>query len=271
MSIEGNILKMKSHYKDAKTPVRYSLPIGDEIVDMNPLIGKKIKLSFEGRINCIATGEQIKKSYNQGYSYKALMALARCDLCIVKPELCHYHKGTCREPKWGEENCMIPHYIYLSISSNLKVGITRHTQIPTRWIDQGAVMALPILKVKNRLTSGLLEKEVATAFSDRTNWRAMLKGEFEEVDLYAKREEIYEDFGDLFDDYDATDVEDEQTDILYPLDVVPPKLKSLSFDKTAVVEGELLGIKGQYLILDCGVLNIRKHQGYFLRLDLDKS
>lgn len=266
----GNILKMKSHYQDAHTPVSYSLPIGKEEVKLNDYLGKTIRLNFTGQINCIASGEEIKKSYNQGYSYKSFISLARCDMCIVRPELCHFDKGTCREPEWGEKNCMIPHYIYLSISSNLKVGITRHTQIPTRWIDQGAVAGLPILKVGDRKTSGLIESELSKDFSDRTNWRKMLKGEHEEVDLMSVRDQLFEDYADLIDSYGAEDIDEGPTFIEYPSILskgeVPPSLKSLSFDKTAQVEGTLLGIKGQYLIFDVGVLNLRKHQGYFLQL-----
>lgn len=135
MKFSGNILKMKT---TLNSPVSYSLPLGDNLVPMNQFIGRNIKLEYNGQINCIATGEKIKKTYNQGYSYKAFMQLPECDVCIVKPELCHYSKGTCRDKEWGEKHCFIPHFVYLAISSHVKVGITRHTQIPTRWIDQGA-------------------------------------------------------------------------------------------------------------------------------------
>src|SRR5690606_30684679 len=180
MSVTGNIMKMKSRLGKV---VEYALPLGDELVEMNPLLGKMVKLSFDGTINCIATGEKIKKSYNQGYSYKSFITLPECDICIVKPELCHFHKGTCRDSKWGEEHCMQPHVVYLALSSNVKVGITRERQVPTRWIDQGATQALPILKVKDRRTAGLIEVEIAKEFSDRTDWRKMLKGELDEGDF----------------------------------------------------------------------------------------
>lgn len=261
--MEGNILKMTTSLEDV---VQYSLPIGDQKVHLNDYLGKTIKLEFKGQINCIATGEQIKKSYNQGYSYKSFISLARCDMCIVKPELCHFDKGTCREPDWGEKHCMIPHYVYLSNTSGVKVGITRHTQIPTRWIDQGATQALPILKVKNRLTSGLIEHEIKSILADKTDWRKMLRGEGEPAQLYDLQEQIYDQFADILDDHDAEDLEEEVLEINYPILEYPTKVKSLSFDKTPEVEGTLLGIKGQYLILDTGVLNMRKHQGYYLYL-----
>lgn len=260
----GNILKMKA---ELKTVVNYFLPIGDELIEMNHLLGKTVKIKFNGQINCIATGELIKKSYNGGYSYKAMQTLPECDMCIVKPELCHYSDGTCRDSKWGEKNCLIPHYVYLSLTSSPKVGITKERNIPGRWIDQGATEGLPILKVKDRLTSGLIEVEIAKTMKDKTNWRKMLKGECdEEVDLYELRDQIYEEFGNVIDDYDAEDLDEEIQKIRYPVLDLPTKITSLNLDKTPEFESMLLGIKGQYLIFENGVLNIRKHQGYFIEL-----
>jgi hypothetical protein len=46
----------------------------------------------------------------------------------------------------------------------------------------------------------------------------------------------------------------------------PTKVVSLNFDKTPVISGVLEGIKGQYLLLDVGVLNIRKFSSYNLTL-----
>lgn len=257
----GTILKMKSEIPTSG-PVNYALPMSGEMIAMNPHIGKKVKLSWQEKIFDIHDGEQIKKSYGQGFSYKNFITLAQCDSCIVKPELCHYHKGTCREPEWGETHCFIPHYIYLSLTSGVKIGITRETQVPTRWVDQGAVKALPILKVADRKTSGMIEVEIAKELADKTNWRKMLKSDYTEVDLEEMRDHIYESYGDLLDDADAEDVEEEVLEIEYPVLEVPEKFSSLSFDKKKDIEGTLLGIKGQYLILDTGVLNIRKHNGY---------
>jgi hypothetical protein len=263
--IEGNILKMKSQLNDGH--VQYHLPMGDELVDMNALIGKRIKFSYKGQINCIATGEKISKSYNQGYSYKSFISLARCDMCIMKPETCHFDKGTCREPEWGEKNCFIPHYVYLANTGSVKVGITRYTQTPTRWIDQGAEEALPILEVKDRKTSGLLEVEIKNFVGDKTNWRNMLKGNYPEVDLYAIRDEIFDSIEPIIDDFDAEMLEEDLVTINFPIEQAPEKVKSMSFDKLDVIEGVLQGIKGQYLIFDCGVVNMRKHQGYYLYLE----
>jgi hypothetical protein len=257
----GHLMKMKSKLMQT---VEYSLPLDESLIELNPLLGKKVSLKFDGVIHCIASGEKIKKSYNQGYSYKSFISLAECDLCIVKPELCHYAKGTCRDPAWGEKHCMQPHIVYLALSSNVKVGITREKQVPTRWIDQGATQALPILRVKDRHTAGLIEVEIAKEYSDRTDWRKMLKGELDEgdFDLSMLRDQIFDDFGDIIDNFEAEDLEEEIVEINYPILELPKKVTSLGFDKKPLIEGTLLGIKGQYLILDTGVLNIRKHQGY---------
>lgn len=248
-------------------PVKYTLPLSDQMVEMNKLIGNPLRLEFSGDIHCIYSGKKIKKTYGQGYAYEYFIKLARCDSCIVKPELCHFHKGTCREPQWGEDNCMQPHIIYIANSSQLKVGITRKSNVPYRWIDQGASYALPILEVKDRYTSGLIEVEIAKKYKDKTNWRAMLQGQPEEIDLEFYREQIFDEFADLFDDMDAEEVESDVVSINYPVHEYPEKVKSLGFDKQNVIEGVLLGIKGQYLIFDCGVVNMRKHQGYYISLE----
>ena len=265
MIASGNILKMKSTLGDTVT---YQLPIGDEFLLMNQFLEKKMKLEFTGEINCIDSGKKIKKTYGQGFSYESFMKLACCDVCIVKPELCHFDKGTCREPKWGEENCFQPHVIYLSDTSSIKVGITRRSQVPTRWIDQGATRAIPLVQVENRLISGQVEVELKSMFNDKTNWRNMLKGLSSDEDLETLKEQVFEEFGDLFDDMGAEEIEEGIVDINYPVVEYPSKITSLGFDKNPIIEGTLLGIKGQYLIFDGGVINLRKHQGYKINISI---
>ena len=265
--IEGNILKMQVKLnQNKKENVQYHLPIGDSLLHMNPLIGEKIKIEFKGRINDIHNGDLIKKSYGQGHSYKSFISLPQCDLCIVQPEKCHFDKGTCRDPNWGEKNCFVPHYIYLAISGNTKIGITRSTQVPTRWIDQGASYATPILQVKNRKISGEIEIELAKSFSDKTNWRKMLLNEVVWEDLTLRREQIYNDFAEIFDYFEAEEIEEEITHINYPVLEYPKKIFSFNLEKNPLIEGSLMGIKGQYLIFDNGVINLRKYQGYYLSL-----
>lgn len=247
----------------------YQLNLGEEYIPMNELVGQEIRMQFTQEILCAHCGKKTKKSYSGGHCYPCSIILASCDMCILKPELCHYTKGTCREPKWGEENCMIPHFVYLANTSGIKIGITRHTQVPTRWIDQGASSALSIIKVQTRLQSGLVEKLFASEIDDKTDWRKMLKGSPEKIDLINKRDELFELLGNELDQLDGITVLDneQETSINYPVIKYPEKVASLSFDKNEIITGKLMGIKGQYLILDTGVLNIRNHTSYKIQME----
>lgn len=263
----GNLRKMKV---ELAGPVQYQLPMTDQWVALNPLIGKPIKLVYSGNIACIHCHRSIKKSFNQGYCYPCFKSLAQCDLCIMRPETCHYQAGTCREPAWGEAFCFQPHFVYLANSSDIKVGITRQTQVPTRWIDQGAIQALPILKVQSRYISGLLEVAIARYVSDKTSWQRMLKNQVEAADLIAKRDELLTlceaDIAEVIQRFGDKSIEFlpevSVVNIHYPVETYPAKVKSFNFDKIAEVSGILQGIKGQYLLLDTGVINIRKFAGY---------
>lgn len=263
----GNFDKMMGTLGET---VEYALPLGDTVLPLQPLLGKPLRIAYSGTINCTACGRKTRKSYSQGHCYPCSQRLASCDLCIMKPETCHYDKGTCREPEWAETHCMQPHFVYLSNTSGVKVGITRHTQIPTRWIDQGATAALPIFRVETRLQSGLVEMMCKSHVADKTDWRKMLRGEGEAVDLYAKRDELLQlcegelkGFVSRFGGQALQPLpEAEVISLNYPVEQYPNKITSLNLDKTPEIEGTLLGIKGQYLILDSGVLNIRKYTGY---------
>ena len=269
----GNILKMKVQLT---TPVEYQLPLNDSLIELNPQIGEKITLNYQGEINCIACGRKTSKSYAQGYCYPCFISLAECGMCIVKPETCHYDAGTCRDPEWAQQHCMQTHFVYLANSSAIKVGITRQSQIPTRWIDQGASQALPIFKVGSRYQSGLIEVAIKQHVSDRTDWRKMLKSDAEPIDLAAIRDQLVDlcrnrigELRQIFGDENIQYLADEPvTTIKYPVEQYPEKVKSLNLDKTPTIEGVLLGIKGQYLILDSGVINVRKYSGYKLDVDL---
>ncbi len=264
---KGGLQKMRS---DLQSPVQYHLPVGDDEISMNPLIGKTLRLTFTGKIACTYCSRPTKKSFNQGYCYPCFKKLARCDSCIVSPEKCHFDQGTCREPDWAEDHCMVEHIVYLSNTSGPKAGITRSSQIPTRWIDQGAVQALPILSVQSRHQSGMVEQALKNHVADKTNWRAMLKGEVETQDLVALRDELLAAIdAELVKLSDAVGsdaimplTEAEAVDIDYPVTQYPQKVTSFNFDKDPNVEGVLQGIKGQYLIFDRGVINIRKFTAY---------
>ncbi|MDD2800346.1 MAG: DUF2797 domain-containing protein [Methylococcales bacterium] len=265
--MQGQLEKMRVILN---SPVEYQLPLGDQLVPLNRLIGQSIKLKFTGKITCIHCQRAVKKSFNQGYCYPCFTSLAQCDMCIMKPETCHFAAGTCREPSWGEQFCFQPHIIYLANSSGIKVGITRQTQLPTRWIDQGAVQALPIFKVPSRYVSGLIEVMIGKHVSDKTSWQQMLKNNVQPIDLPAKRDEliktckqeldaICQRFGEQAIEFL---VDAQPVDITFPVEHYPSKINSFNFDKNPEVSGVLQGIKGQYLLLDTGVINIRKFTGY---------
>lgn len=253
-------------------PVQYSLRLGEQDLDLNALLGQGVRLEYLGAIHCSHCGRKTKKSFSQGYCYPCFSKLAQCDTCIMSPERCHYAAGTCREPAWGEQFCMTEHVVYLANSSGAKVGITRATQVPTRWIDQGATQALPIMRVATRQQSGLVEDVLRSQVTDRTNWRAMLKGEAPPLDLAQLAGEIFEAchvgvtaLQERFGLQAIQPLSDlAVVDIAYPVLAYPAKVASFDLEKTPVVEGTLQGIKGQYLIFDTGVINIRKFTAYQL-------
>ncbi|WP_444986228.1 DUF2797 domain-containing protein [Halomonas mongoliensis] len=254
-------------------PARYTLRAGEARLDLNERLGRPLSLAWSGAIACTHCGRATKKSFAQGHCYPCFKKLAQCDTCIMKPETCHFFAGTCREPEWGERHCFQPHIVYLANASGLKVGITRGTQVPTRWLDQGAVQALPIFEVETRQQSGFVETLFKEEVSDRTNWRAMLKGDTAELDLPAERDRLLarlegglaslrERFGaDAIRLLDAPPVA-----LDYPVLEYPTKVVSHNLDKTPEIGGTLLGLKGQYLILDTGVINLRKYTGYEVRV-----
>ncbi len=266
----GQLRKMHTRLE---SPVAYQLPLGETLVDLNEHLGQPIRLTFTGEINCLHCGRKTRKSFNQGFCYPCFTRLPQCDSCIVKPEKCHFHEGTCRDPAWGERHCFQSHVVYLANSSGIKVGITRGEQVPTRWMDQGAIQALPILEVDNRLHSGLIEQIIAAHVSDKTNWRTMLKGQVEPIDLIAERDRLLElcalQLDALRDQYGQDSIRAlnaEVVDIKYPVLEYPTKIATHNFDKNPEVAGVLQGIKGQYLILDTGVINIRKFAAYHVQL-----
>lgn len=273
-AVQGCLRKMSVVLPDRPgDQVSYHLRAGDQHIPLNSRVGKPISLHWSGAIACTHCGRATKKSFAQGHCYPCFKRLAQCDTCIMKPETCHFFQGTCREPEWGETHCFQPHIVYLANSSGLKVGITRKTQMPTRWMDQGAIQALPILEVDTRQQSGFVEMLFKEQVSDRTNWRAMLKGEVETLDLIAERDRLLETLegglNQLRDQHgnDAIRELDETPYTFdYPVETFPRKVTSHNFDKQPLVEGVLQGIKGQYLILDSGVINLRKFTGYEITL-----
>lgn len=254
---------------EASDPVSYYLPVGDIAVPLSPLLGKEVHFVYQGIILCQACNRKTTKSYSQGYCFPCFRKLAACDMCILKPETCHFHLGTCREPEWGQTHCMIPHIVYLANSSGVKVGITRETQVPVRWIDQGASQALPVFRVASRYLSGLVETLFARHIADKTNWQALLKCDSDPVDLGKVRDDLVRACRDELDELavrfpgQIAFLDDEEERVFrYPVLQYPKKVTALNLDKDPDVQGTIIGIKGQYLLLDTGVINIRKFTSY---------
>jgi hypothetical protein len=271
MSVEvtGHLAKMEASL-DTEGRVDYQLPIDDLRVGMNALIGKTIAIEYRGDIHCIHCGRRSKKSFSQGYCYPCFTKLPQCDTCIMSPEKCHFHHGTCRDPEWGEKYCFTDHFVYLSNTSGVKIGITRGTQLPTRWIDQGATQGLPIFRVQTRYQAGLIEDCMREHIADKTHWQKMLKGNADAVDLQSLRDELMAraeqglEFLEQEHGLQALQrlYDEKTTEISFPVEYFPEKVKSLNLDKQPLIEGVLQGIKGQYLIMDTGVINIRKFTAY---------
>ncbi len=261
--IAGILRKMESDLAD---PVQYRLPLGEVSVDLNPLLGATVRLQFDGEIHCLACGRKIKKSFGQGYCYPCFSNGPENSECIIRPELCRAHEGQGRDPVWEKNHHLRPHVVYLAVSSGLKVGVTSAADTSTRWVDQGASRAIRLAETPNRYIAGLIEVALKAFVSDRTGWQRMLKGDIDlDVDLVASKHELGARLEPSLRQWLSED--DEVTSIHYPVLETPRKVKSLSFDKTPVVEGALTGIKGQYLMFDAErVLNVRKHGGYVVAL-----
>jgi hypothetical protein len=265
MVYEGNIIKMRT---ELTNPVSYFLPVGEREIEMNWLIGKNIALHFTGQINCISCGKVTKTSFSQGFCYSCLQTAPQASESVIRPELSKAHFGIARDMKWAKKHDLIDHYVYLAIASEVKVGVTRSHQIPVRWIDQGASSAIRLAKTPNRHIAGVIEIFLKKYFTDRTKWQAMLKSDGEiNFDLLEEKRKALGFLPAELKKYSSAD--DSVTFIEYPLQNAPQQVKSVSFDKTPDIEGVLSGIKGQYLIFDDNsVLNIRKFNGYYLKIDI---
>jgi hypothetical protein len=263
MLASGNILKMRAEFAD---PVQYFLPLGDSELPMNELIGQSISLKFTGQINCISCGKRTKTSFGQGFCYNCLQTAPEASETVMRPELSKAHLGIARDMDWAREHDLIDHFVYLAVSGELKVGVTRHHQVPTRWIDQGASQAIILSKTPNRHISGVIEVFLKSFYSDKTAWQAMLKNSsISEYNLQEEKIKANQLLPEELQQYFYAD--NTIWNLNYPVADYPEKVSSVSFDKEPVISGILKGLKGQYLIFDNGrVLNIRKHSGYWLEI-----
>ena len=263
MKYSGQLVELSHQYEN---PIQYTLQIGEDKVQLNSYIGQTVKIHFLHEIHCIHCGRKVKKTYNNGSCYPCFIKLPQNDLCIVKPSLCHYDAGTCRDSEFGDHFCMVPHYVYLALSSDVKVGLTRKTNAMKRWVDQGAVQSIPIAELPTRKMAGDLELFLTDHLPDKTNWRKMLKGELAEKDILEVRTKILQIIPEKYHPY-LLDVE-EINEFLYPIEETVEKLTSMNLDKQPNYEAKLIGIKGQYLLFDIGVLNLKKYTGYHIELEL---
>jgi len=270
MKAEGNIRKMRTALEGE---VQYQLPLYDildsgEMVDMNALIGEEISISFSGQINCTVTGQKIKKTFGDGMSYPAFASSPMAVESIIRPELSRIHEGIAlRDKEWEEAHHNQPHVVYLSLTSGIKVGVTRTTQIPYRWIDQGAVQAILFAEVPYRQLAGLIEVEMKEHVADKTHWQKMLKNMFtNELELDEMKDALLDELPEAYHDFVSDD--DTITEIKYPVIAYPEKVKSMKLDKVPIIQKKLMGIKGQYLIFeDDTVINLRSHAGYRVKIE----
>jgi hypothetical protein len=263
MKVTLNLHKMETEHAD---PVRYFLKSQDNRIFMNELIGHEIKICFKDEINCIKCGAVTRTSFSQGYCYSCFISSPETEDCVLRPELCLAHLGKARDIEYAKTHCLIDHYVYLAISGGLKVGVTRNTQIPVRWIDQGAGQAIILAKTPNRFLAGSIEVALKKHFQDKTNWRKMLSSvNYSEIDLWKEKIRAFEW---LHPDFQKFRFEDDTiTRLNFPVNEFPVKVKSVGFDKVSEIKGILDGIKGQYLIFSSGeVVNIRKHGGYLVEI-----
>lgn len=245
-------------------PIAYSLQLtGAEGQCAIPIaVGDRVVFRPTGTLRCIACGRSVKKLYQGGYCFPCVQTLPECDLCIVKPHQCHFHLGTCRDASFAANHCMVPHCVYIAWSSGFKVGITRKGRQFRRWMDQGAVEAAVIAEVPDRKTAGELEVHIAQSMADKTNWRRMLTDE-EGPDrpLAEVAREVQSSVAQIYRRYLVDDILPAQ--LVYPRQPgFTVSLSSLAFAADGSVGGVIRGIKGQYLMFDHGVLNVKRWAGY---------
>ncbi|MEO0037847.1 MAG: hypothetical protein RIQ59_1058 [Bacteroidota bacterium] len=264
MIYEGVLTKMQTEYSN---PIQYYLVFENSFLSLNQLLDKNIEINFLG-YQCLQCGKK-KKIFRQGFCYDCFMSSPAAGDWIMKPELSTAHLDLeDRDLEYEKRVQLQPHIVYLALSSEVKVGVTRKTQVPTRWIDQGAVQAIPIVEVPNRYLAGITEVALKEHFADKTNWQKMLKNEVPDADLILERANLKYIIPKEVQEYFHPEKED-LYDLHFPVLEFPKKVTSLNLDKTPNFSGKLMGIKGQYLIFQDGtVFNVRTFEGYVVKISL---
>lgn len=272
--IEGTLDGLDARLSsDGSARVEHELCIGDARVALLPLVDRPMVIEFTGKIVCRQCGALTARSYGDGHCYPCFKRLARCDLCVVSPDRCHYHLGTCREPAWGAAFCMYPHVVYLANSAGLKVGITREGNLPGRWLEQGAGQGVVVMRTRTRHQAGCLEAALRGFVGDRTDVRLLLQGDARDLDLVAEwsrlRMAAAKPIANVVREF-GSDVADELALHVqrfdYPVKHYPDEAHRFKLDRSTRVAGRLAGAKGSYLLFDTGVFNVREHTSYHVRL-----
>ena len=263
MKYEGNIKKMRSEYA---YPVKYFLSVGEHEININSLINKHLSITYKHKINCINCGAETNKSFHQGYCYSCFMSTPQCDVGVLRPELDMSHEGISRDMEWAKKNSLVDHYVYLAITGGVKVGVTRNTQVPTRWIDQGAIKTIRFAKTPYRNLAGQIEVDLKQYVSDKTNWSKMLKSKQTDLSLTKIKTELSKKLSPNFKPYLSFNNNIET--FTYPFEYQIDSFNTVSLENIDIISGKLIGIKGQYLIFENGnVFNIRKHNGYLVSIE----
>lgn len=263
MKFTGLLSKMDT---ELQNPVQYTLKLEENIISVNKLIGSTVKIEWTGEIFCLKCGKKTKSSFFQGFCYNCFSTAPEAAPCILNPELCEAHLGIYRDKKYAEDNCLSPHFVYIAHSGGIKVGVTRFSQISTRWIDQGADRALKIAETPNRYLAGMIETDLKQYFSDKTNFRKMLSNVFDQkTELEALAKNAVELVNPHYKQYMLS--ETKAVEIFYPVEKYPDMISSINLENTPEINEKLIGIRAQYLIFESNkVINIRKYGGYRVSL-----
>lgn len=263
MRYTGPLSKMRTNLSDE---VVYYLEIGDDIIKMNDLIGKELKISYLGQITCFC-GDLVSEVFRMNFCKNCFFTKPEAGDPILRPEMSKAHLDEQdRDLEWEKKYQLQPHIVYLANSAGLKVGVTRAQQKPTRWMDQGATAAIVLAQTDNRYEAGAIEVALKEHMSDKTPWQKMVKGEDVEIDLDAEKDKASEWVP--IDLKKFVVKESDITQINYPVLEYPTKAKSVNLEKHSMVEGKLTGIRGQYLLFSSGaVMNVRSHEGRHVTLE----
>jgi hypothetical protein len=247
-------------------PIEYRLFSDDKPILINDFLHKKLEINWSGNIFCQKCAKKTKRSFGQGFCYPCFISAPEASPCIIKPELCQAHLGIGRDIEFEQKHHNQPHIVYMAATDKVKVGVTRDTQVPTRWIDQGANKAIILAETPNRYLAGVTEVALKSFYSDKTNWRSMLKNlQDHNIDLEEEKWKCHDLLPSDLQQYFVEN--DDVIELNYPVNHYPEKITSLNLEKQESISGVLTGIKGQYLMFDEQyVFNVRRHTSFEIEM-----